>query len=61
MTDIDAAFMQDIFNLAEAERIANVIYNHQADDFRRSLEIFEGVLCYHSEKLGDNQWDVQFV
>ena len=53
--------MQDVFNLAEAERVANVIHNRQADDLRRSLEVFEGVLCCHPEKLGGNQWDVKFV
>ena len=35
--------------------------NRAADDFWRSLEIFEGVLCCHPEKLGGNQRDVKFV
>ena len=42
-------------------RIANVIHNRQADDFWRSLEIFEGVLCCHPEKLEGIQWGVKFV
>ena len=61
MANIYSTFMQDIFNLAETQRIANVIHNRQADDFGARLEILEWVLCCHSEKLGDNQWDVKFV
>ena len=61
MADINSTFMQDIFNLAETQRIANVIHNRQADNFERSLEIIKWVLCCHLEKLGTNQWDVKFV
>jgi len=53
--------MQDIFNLAKAERIANVIHHGQADDFRGGFKVFEDILCCHSPKLGINRGTVKFV
>ena len=61
VTDIDAAFMQDVFDLTKTQWISYVIHHYQSDDFRWSLEIFEGRTCCHSKKLGTNQWDVKFV
>jgi len=52
MANINATFMQDIFNLAETQRVTHVIHNRQADDFGRRFEIFEGRTCCHLPKIG---------
>jgi len=51
VSNIYSTFMQDIFNLAKTQRIANVIHHCQADDFGARLEVFKGVLCCHPETL----------
>ena len=53
--------MQYIFNLVETQWVQHLIINRQADDFLRSLEIFEGVLRCHSEKSEGSQRDAKFV
>jgi hypothetical protein len=61
VTGIDTSFMQNIFNLAKAERIPNVTYYRQADEFRGSFKVFEDILCCHLPKLGINRGTVKFI
>ena len=61
VTDIDAAFMQDVFHLTKTQWITYVIHHCQSDDFRWSLEIFEGRTCCHLPKIGIDRETVKFV
>ena len=61
VTDIDAAFMQDVFHLTKTQWITYVIHHWQSDDFRWNLEIFEGRTCCHLPKIGINRETVKFV
>ena len=51
MADINSTFVQNIFNLAIAERISHIKHHCQADNFRRSFKLFEQVFVDHSQKL----------
>ena len=44
MADIDAALKQQIFNLPQRQRIADVHHHRKADDLGRAIEITEGIL-----------------
>ena len=61
MANINATFMQDIFNLAEAQRVTHVIHNRQADDFGRGFEKFEWIICCHQPELRISRLPVKFV
>jgi hypothetical protein len=61
MANINATFMQDIFNLAETQRVTHVIHNRQADDFGRRFEIFEWIMCCHQPELRISRLPVKFV
>ena len=61
MAYIYTPFMKKVLHITERKRETNVHHYCKSDDLGALLEIFEGVLCCHSEKLGDNQWDVKFV
>ena len=61
VTDINATFMQDVFHLTKTQWITYVIHHCQSDDFRWSLEVFEGRTCCHSQKIGINRKTVKFV
>ena len=55
MTDIDATFEQNVFNLAQRQWIADVHHNSEPDDLGRTVEITEGILqSYSLEDL--NGW-----
>ena len=43
VTNVDAAFEQDVFDLAQVQRIADVEHHREADDFQRGFEIPEGI------------------
>jgi hypothetical protein len=49
--DIDAALMQQILDVSQREREADVHHHSKADDLGRSLEIFERIT--HPGKLGN--------
>ena len=59
--DVDATFMQDVFNLAETQRVTHVIHNRQADDFGRRFEIFEWIMCCHQPELRISRLPVKIV
>src|SRR5271169_5562095 len=43
MADIDAALGQEIFDVAQRQRISHVHHHNQTDDLRRAVEISERV------------------
>jgi hypothetical protein len=51
MRDIDAALVAETVDVSQREREADVHHHGQADDLRRSLEIFERIT--HRERLTD--------
>jgi hypothetical protein len=51
VADINTTFVQNIFDLAIAERIPHVKHHCQADDFGRGFEVFERIFIAHSQKL----------
>jgi hypothetical protein len=50
MAHINAALVQNIFNLAQAERITDVIHDGEFDDFWAGFVIFEGIFFAHMEQ-----------
>ena len=61
VADVNASFVQKIFNLAETQRVTYVIHHCQSDDFGRRFEVFEGRTCCHLPKIGINREIVKFV
>jgi hypothetical protein len=51
MADFDAAFVQQILNIAERQREPNVQHHRQADDFRAALKALERVRFGHVQTL----------
>ena len=51
MADVDAPFEQNIFDLTQRQRIADIRHHREADYLGRAVEITEGVL--HYPRLGD--------
>ena len=49
MADIDAALDQQIFDLSQRQRVADIHHHREPDDLWRTVEIAEGVL--HLVKL----------
>ncbi len=49
MADIDAAFEQQIFDMPQRQRIADVHHHREADHLGRAVEISEGIA--HRRKL----------
>jgi len=49
MTDVDAAFEQQILDLAQRKRVAHIHHHHEADYLGRTIEITEGIL--HPSRL----------
>jgi hypothetical protein len=43
MADVDAAFMEQIFDLPQRQWKADMHHDREADDLRRSLEIAEWI------------------
>jgi hypothetical protein len=54
MADLDAALMQEVLDVAERERIADIEHHRQADDFGARLEVPEGGALGHLARLGDS-------
>ena len=55
VADVDATFEQNVFNLAQRQRIADIQHHSEANDLARTVEITEGIL--HSYRLEDlNGW-----
>ncbi len=51
MVDIDAALMEQVFNLAEREWETDVQHHRQADDFGAGFEVAKRRTYCHSAKL----------
>jgi len=51
VADVDATLVQQILDIAERERKANVQHHRQADDLLARLEVFEGAALAHGRKL----------
>ena len=49
VTDVDAAFEQEVFDLAQRQRIADVHHHCEADDLGRTVEITKGIV--HGRRL----------
>ena len=54
VTNIDATFEQNVFNLAQRKRIADVHHHREANDLGRTVEITAGVS--HHSRLEDLPW-----
>ena len=52
MADLDAPLMQEVLNVAQRERVADVEHHCQADDFGAGLEVPEGGVLGHFTRLG---------
>lgn len=52
MADIDPAFVQNVLNLTQAERVAGVVHHRQLDDLRACLEVLERGGTGHFTRLG---------
>ena len=54
MADLNATFVQEIFNITERERKPNIKHHSQADDLWARFKVPEwGVFC-HTERLRDH-------
>ena len=51
VADVDPALEQDVLDLAQRQRIADLHHLRQANDIGRLIEIAEGV--FHPTKLGN--------
>jgi len=51
MTDIDAAFVQQIFNIAKRQRKTNVQYHRQSNTLTARFEIAKWIRFGHSARL----------
>lgn len=51
VTDVDPAFVQDILNLAQAERVPDVVHHRQFDDFGAGFEVLERGGAGHIARL----------
>ena len=49
VSHVEAAFVQQIFDLAQRQREANIHHHRKANDLGRRIEIAEGIL--HATKL----------
>ena len=61
MADLNATFVQEIFNITERERKPNIKHHSQADDLRARFKVPEwGVFC-HTERLRDHPARIKLV
>jgi hypothetical protein len=49
VADIDAPLMEQIFDVSQRKRIADIHHHREADHLRRTVEITEGIL--HCRRL----------
>lgn len=52
MAGLDTALMQEVLDVAQRQRVADVERHRQADDFWAGLEIAEGARFGHPGRLG---------
>ncbi len=57
MADIDAPFMQEIFDVAKGRRKSDVHHHGEANDLWRRLEISEWLL--HPWTVGEGRWTLK--
>ena len=50
VTDVDAAFKQNVLDLAQRQRIADVHHHREADDFGRPVEVSNGVVHHRRRR-----------
>jgi hypothetical protein len=50
MRDIDAALTEQVLDIPERQRVADVHHHRQADDLRRGLEVAEDARGAHARK-----------
>lgn len=53
MADLCTALMQQVFDIAQRQRVADVQHPRQADDLRAGLEVTERGALGHPERLRD--------
>jgi len=51
VTDIDTAFVQQIFHISKRERETDIKHHRQADDLGAGFEIAKGIIFCYSKKL----------
>jgi hypothetical protein len=54
VADIDTALEQQIFDLAQRQRVPDIHHHREADNFGRTIEITEGV--FHPSKLRNSPY-----
>ena len=47
MADVDTTFEQDVFDLAQTQRIADVHHHRETDDLGPAVKITKGMVHYH--------------
>ena len=47
VADVDTTFEQDVFDLAQRQRIADVQHHRETDDLGRAVKITKGMVHYH--------------
>ena len=52
MADLDAPLMQEVLDVAQRERVADIEHHRQADDLGAGLEVAEGGALDHLTRLG---------
>jgi hypothetical protein len=55
MADINAAFVEQVLDIAQRERESDIQHHRQADDFLAGLEILEWIAFCHTGRLGRRQ------
>ena len=53
MADLDAAFMQQVLDVAQRERVTHIVHNREADDFETGLEVPGSGEIGHLTRLGE--------
>ena len=51
VADIDATFVQQVFNISKRKRKPDIHHHRQADDLRAGLEVTKGAAFCHPQKL----------
>ena len=54
VADIDTALEQQVLDLAQRQRVPDIHYHREEDDFGRTIEITEGV--FHPSKLRNSPY-----
>ena len=51
MADVDATFVQKIFDVSQRQRKANIQHEGEADDLWAAVKVFERVFFNHEDRL----------